>query len=473
LAGAEVARTPEGELPEGVFDLAPDLLPGRKAIVLLPPAETVLTGRVRFDTLVARPDVARVEMRLDGERVETIGRPPFEARIDLGAVPRPRTVEAVALDAEGRELGRDAAVVNAGAGSFRVRLIEPRAADAVGPVDVEAEVDLRPDDHLDRVEIAWNDELVATLYQPPFRQRVRVPADAPVGYVSATAFLADGSTAEDVVFLNGPGGDERVEVRLVELPAVVVDPAGRPVGGLGAADFRVVEESGPQEIAAVHDGSGQPLSVGLLLDSSASMADLMQRTQIAAVDFLYTTLDEGDRAFLVDFDSTPRLAAPLTSDLAALGAAVVDSRADGWTALCDALVFSLVEIQEVRGRRALVVLSDGVGREERVGFATCLRLVRRVGVPIYLVVLDRDGAGARQAEKVEEIAAASGGRVFFVADPERLGGVYRAIGEELARQVLVTYSPDPPPESGSGFRRVTLEVVPPGLTARTVAGYYP
>lgn len=469
----ELARGEGGELPEGVYDLAPDLLPDRKAIVLLRPEGSVLTGRVAFDTLVTRPDVARVELRLDGERVETVGRPPFEARLDLGRTPRPRTVEAIAFDAGGGELGRDSLVVNEGAGSFRVRLIEPRATDAVGPVDVEAEVNLRADDRLDRVEIAWNDELAATLYEPPFRQRIHVPADAPVGYLAVTAHLADGSSAEDVVFLNGPGGDERVEVRLVELPAVVVDPSGRPVRGLGTADFRVSEESRPQPIAAVHDAADMPLSLGLLLDSSASMIDVMQRTQIAAIDFLYTTLGEDDRAFLVDFDSTPRLAQPLTGDLAAIAARVVATRADGYTALCDALVFSLVEMQQVRGRRALVVLSDGVGREERVGFATCLRLVRRVGVPVYMVVLDRDGQSRRQAEKVEQIAAAAGGRVFFVSDLDTLGGVYRAIGEELRSQYLVTYYPQPRADEGADFRRVTVEVTQPGLAARTVAGYYP
>lgn len=473
LGAHETARDERGELPEGVYDLAPDLLAGRKAIVLLRPEGPVLTGRVAFDTLVTRADVAKVEFRIDGERVETVGRPPFETRLDLGRSPRPSTVEAVAFDAGGGELGRDSLVVNEGAGSFGVRLIEPRATDAVGPVDVEAEVNLRADDRLDRVEIAWNDELVATLYEPPFRQRIHAPADAPVGYVAVTAHLDDGSSAEDVVFLNGPGGDERVEVRLVELATVVVDPSGRPVRGLGEADFRVSEESRPQPVAAVHAAADLPLSLGLLLDSSASMADAMQRTQIAAVDFLYTTLGDDDRAFLVDFDSTPRLVQPLTGDLAAVAEGIVATRADGYTALCDALVFSLVEMQQVRGRRALVVLSDGVGREERVGFATCLRLVRRVGVPVYMVVLDRDGRSARQAEKVEQIATAAGGRVFFVSDLDALGGVYRTIGEELRSQYLVAYYPESRAEEGGDFRRVTVEVTQPGLTARTAGGYYP
>ena len=63
--------------------------------------------------------------------------------------------------------------------------------------------------------------------------------------------------------------------------------------------------------------------------------------------------------------------------------------------------------------------------------------------------------------------------MFFVADLDALGGVYRAIGEELRSQYLVTYYPEPRADEGSDFRRVTVEVTQPGLTARTPGGYYP
>jgi len=453
------------------YDLPVDLLPEPKALLLVPPSAEMLTGRVRFEVLVTRPDVAKVEFRVDGARVTTAEHAPYEARIDVGELPRPRTVEAVALDAAGGELGRDSVVVNQGAGSFRVRLIEPRNTDRVGPVDVEAEVSLRPDDELDRVEIAWNNELVATLYAPPFRQRVQVPPESPVGYVAVTAYLADGSSAEDVVFMNGPGGDERVDVELVELYTVVEDPTGRPIRGLTKGDFRVWERNQEQEVAAVKDGSDLPLSLGLLLDSSASMADELRDVEIAAIDFLFLTLGEGDQAMLVDFDSKPRLAQPLTGDLDSVARQVVRLRADGYTALCDALVFSLVQMQTVRGRRALVVFSDGVGREERVGYATCLRLAQQVGLPIYAIVLDRDGNEKTRSEKMDKIAEAVGGRTFYVQSLENLGAVYRAIREELRSQYVVTYYPRN--AGGEDWRPVEVEVRQPGLSARTVSGYWP
>ena len=467
----------ESRVVEG-YDLPVDLLPDAKALVLIPPPGEMITGSARFETLVTRPDVERVEFLLDGQRVGTVRHSPFHAKLDLGELPRARTVEAVAYSAEGEELGRDSVVVNEGSGSFRVRLIEPRRSDLSGPVAVEADVRVPADAEIERVEIAWNDERVATLYAPPFRQRVMVPPEAPVGYIGVTAHLADGSTAEDVIFMNGPGGDERVEVKLVELYTVVGDADGRPVRGLGKADFRVFEEGRRQELADLKDGSELPLSLGLLLDSSASMADDLRQAQIAAIDFLFLTLDVDDQAFVVDFDSEPRLIQPMTGDLAAAGRQLVRPQAGGYTALCDALVYSLVQMQAVRGRRALVVLSDGAGREERVSYATCLRLAQQVGVPIYAIVLDRDGSERERSQRVEKVADAVGGRVFYVQDLENLGGVYRQIREELESQYVLTYYP---PDGGVGdgggeggeFRRVEVEAEPGGLTARTVSGYWP
>ena len=465
--GGDSSRRVEG------YDLPVDLLPEPKALVLVPPSAEMLTGNARFETLVTRPDVDRVEFHLDGETAATARKAPFSARLDLGDLPRPRTVEAVAFDAQGTELGRDSVIVNEGAGgTFRVRLIEPKRPDRVGPVDVEAEVRVPPGAELERVDVAWNDERVATLYAPPFRQRVMVPPESPVGFITVTAHLADGTTAEDVIFMNGPGGDERVEVKLVELYTVVSDPDGRPIRGLTAGDFQVFEEGRRQTVAAVKDGSGLPLSLGLLLDSSASMADDLRQTEIAAIDFLFLTLDrERDRAFLVDFDSEPRLVEPLTGDLDAIGRKLVKLQPGGYTALSDALVYALVQMQSVRGRRALVVLSDGAGREERVGYATCLRLAQQVGVPIYAIVLDRDGKERERSERVESVVRAVGGRVFYVSSLDNLGSVYRTIRDELDRQYVVAYYP--PDGGGDDFRHVEVTVSRPGLSARTVSGYQP
>ena len=493
--GGALATLVEGALPAaveaaGASDAEPaagpaggvlpaDLLPERKAILLLPPGPTVVRGRVALEPVVGSARIVRVEYRLDGEPVASSSRPPFAAKVDFGALPAPHLVEAVGLDAAGLEVGRDALTVNEGVGSFRVRIVEPRSGDRVGPVDVEAEVKVPGGAGLDRVEVLWNGERVATLFEPPFRSRVFVPPDAPVGWIQVVAHRADGTAAEDLVFLNGTGPAERVDVKLVELFTVVEDPTRHPVRGLAQGDFQVFEDGAEQTIADFRPGAEVPLSLGLLIDTSASMTPALRAAQTAAIDFLLLTLEgEEDRAFVVGFDARPLLVQPLTAERDELVDAIASLRAGGTSALCDAVVFSLVQMQRIPGRRALVVLTDGVGREERIDFGTCLRFVQRSGIPIYAVLLAGDdptaaASGGVDTETLGRLVGSVGGRLFLVENPRRLGGVYRAVSEELRSQYLLTYYPRRLAAGDEGWREIEVEVERSGLVARTLAGYYP
>lgn len=468
--------------PAGAGAIPRDLLPGRKAILLVPPPAAVVRGRTLLEPVVADPAIARVEYRLDGEPVATASKPPFSARVDFGALPAPRRVEAVAFAAGGREIGRDALSVNEGVGAFKVRIIEPRAGDRVGAVDVEAEVQVPPGSAaLERVEVLWNGERTATLFEPPFRARVYVPPEAPVGWVAVAAHRADGSVAEDVVFLNGTGPGEEVDVRLVELFTVVEDRMSRPVRGLGEDDFRIFEDGRAQALSDFRDGAEMPLSLALVFDTSASMTPVMRSAQTAAIDFLLLALRPRDRAQVVAFDARPRLVQAPTGDRSELVEAIAGLQPRGTSALCDALVFTLVQMQRIPGRRALVVLTDGVGRDERVDFSTCLRFVQRSGVPIYAILLAGDdptaaGSGGVDADKLGRLVAAVGGRLFVTGGAAGLGAVYRTVIEELRSQYLLTYYPEGVALGAAaegGWREIEVDVDRPGLVARTLAGYYP
>ncbi len=495
--GGAVAAVVEGELPAavaaaGASDAAAtagipetgipaDLLPDRKAIVLLPPEEPVVRGRVLIEPVIASPRVAQVDYLLDGRLVDTAQKPPFASRVDFGEMPSPRLIEVVALDAAGVELGRDGYTVNEGVGPFRVRIIEPRSGERVGAVDVEAEVKVPGGPaQLDRVEVLWNGQRVATLYEPPYRARVYVPPDAPVGYVAVQAHLVIGDVAEDLVFLNGTGPGERVDVKLVELFTVVEDPAERPVRGLGRAEFAVYEDGDEQDLADFREGAEMPLALGLVMDTSASMTPSLRAAQAAAIDFTLLALSrEEDRAFVVAFDSRPELVQPLTAERDRLVEAIAGLRPGGVSALCDALVFSLVQMQRIPGRRALVVITDGVGREERVDFGTCQRFVQRSGVPLYAILLAGDDPtaarhGGIDVETLGRLTGSVGGRLFVADRLDRLGGVYRAVIEELRSQYLLTYYPlRAAAGPDEGWREVEVDVARPGLVARTLAGYYP
>ncbi|HEX2254555.1 MAG TPA: VWA domain-containing protein, partial [Thermoanaerobaculia bacterium] len=460
---------------EGRWNAAAGLLPGPKTVHLLRPDEGMLRGRVRFDA-VADPRVARVDFLLDGRRQAADAAAPFSAVLGLGRLPLPRRVEVVALDAEGTELGRDLMVVNQGGRAFRVRITEPDGARAVGAVDVAAAVEVPDGRRLDRVEIFWNETLAATLFHPPFRHRLVVPPERPEGYLRAVAHLADGASTEDAVYLNGPVAAERVDVRLTELFVVVTDGSGRPVRGLEAEDFEVREDGRRQDLADFGDAADLPLTVGLAIDSSASMFVKLPAVADAALGFLDGLVPGRDRAFLVDFDDEPRLLAGPTPDLDLLRGAGEALVPGGRTSLWQAIVYSLVQLQGAPGRRALIVYSDGADQDQDFSYRTALAFARRAGVPVYVIVANEEAVRTGGLDfgfptfgsRLEGLVAATGGRVWLVRRTDDLAAVYQAIQHELAAQYRLAYYPE---GDAAGWRRLEVDVRGRGLTARTVSGY--
>ena len=147
-------------------------------------------------------------------------------------------------------MATDEVLLNAGPHHFSVRLIEPqRGGRYTQSVRARAEVELPEGEPLERVEFYLNETLMATLYQPPFVQPIAIPPKQELAYVRAVAYLDDGSSTEDLVFVNSPDPLDEVQVDFVELYTSVFDSKGHPVdSGLALEDF-VVEEDG---IAADH-----------------------------------------------------------------------------------------------------------------------------------------------------------------------------------------------------------------------------
>ena len=460
----------------GGWDVASGLLPGPRAVNLLRPRGAMLTGDVRMQA-VADPAVAKVEFFVDGRRRDTVRQAPFATVLDFGRLPLARRVEAVGFAADGHELGRDTLLLNTGGGRLRVRIAEPRGPKAVGAVDVALDVQLPEGEALDRVDLYWRDQAVAKLFQPPFRYRLRIPQNDAEGFLRAVVHLADGSQAEDVVYLNGPLAGERIDVQLTELYVVVTDRDGRPVRGLGRDDFVVREEGEEQAVETFSDAGDLPITVGLAIDSSASMFVKLPEVEAAAASFLGELHAGRDRAFLVDFDDDVRLAAAPTRDLAAVRLAGSNLTADGHTSLWKAIVYSLVQIQGAPGRKALIVYSDGADEDDDFPFRNALDFARQVGVPIYVIVSNDEAVrtggipigfpslGRRLQRLTDEV----GGRVWLVRRGDDLTEVYRRIREELSAQYLLGYYPR---RGGwGGWRRVDVDVRRRGLEARTLAGY--
>ncbi|KAB2961930.1 MAG: VWA domain-containing protein [Thermoanaerobaculia bacterium] len=442
-------------------------------IRILRPAGEMQAGLVRFDTLSTGAAISEVQFALDGRPILRKNRPPFSVELDLGEVPRTRTLTATAYDANGRELASDEAQLNTSAHRFGVRLIEPRRGRRYeASLRAEAEVEVPEDATLERVEFFLNETPVATLYQPPFTQPLVLPPKEQVAYVRVVAHLADGNSTEDLVFVNAPEGLEEMEVQFVELYTTVVDRDQRPVTGLPVEAFRVAEDGVPQTLARFEPLENLPIHVAVLLDTSASMEPSLDLARAAALRFFEEAIRARDRAALVPFNDRPHLAVRMTNRLTELAGGLAGLKAERGTSIYDSVVFALFYFNGLKGQRALLVLSDGKDENSRFTFDQTLDFARRAGVAIYTIGLDIPRSQFDTRKVLKTLADETGGRSFFVKSAEELGPVYSAVQQELRSRYLLAY------QSGNAardlkFRTVEVQVDRPGLEAKTMRGYYP
>jgi Ca-activated chloride channel homolog len=476
------ASRPESGLPEvtAALDAARESLATDDATLrLVPPPGETATGGVRVEARVTGEAIRKVAFTLDGKALLTKTHPPYSVDLALGALPTPHTVRAVGLDGAGREVATDELVLNGAPQRFAVRLREPRRGETHARLGetlrIRTELQVPDGQTLDRVEIYFDDRRAAMIFQPPFALSLPLPAPAP-RYVRALAYLADGSTAEDLVLLNAPGYQENLDVPLVEVYAAVKDSQGRPVLDLKREDFRILDGGVPQQIVRFERVSDLPVSVALLIDTSASMVKSLPEAQRAALGFLQATLSPRDRAALIPFSESPRLAVKLTNDLPTLAGALAGLQAERGTALWDSLVFGLHYLQGGlqggRGQRALLLLTDGGDRSSRFSFDEALEFARRSGVALYTVGLAVSKLDIEVRKHLARLAEETGGRSFFPDAASDLAGVYASIQEELRSRYLLVYQPASPPRPGE-YRPVAVQLDRPGVTVEALRGYYP
>ncbi|RPH53852.1 VWA domain-containing protein, partial [bacterium] len=339
-----------------------------------------------------------------------------------------------------------------------------------GPTLAKAEIVVPDGRRLESVEFRVNDKTVATLTAPPWEARV-TPTGEDLVYLTVVATLDDGSTAEAVRYLKAPEYVEEVEVNLVELYVAVTDRSGGLVRDLQQGDFDVLEAGKPQEITKFELVDNLPLTLGVLLDTSGSMAGSLVETQRAASDFLESVMRPRDRAFAVSFARRPRLEMPPTDDTGAVVRAIAELQAVGDTALHDALIQSLYYFRGIQGQRALVLLSDGDDNASYMPYKDALDYARRSGVAVYVIGFNLGAFETGLRRKLAEIAGETGGRVFWASKAEELTGIYKEIENELRSRYLVAFYATGEAGKG-GFREVEVKVKKGSLKARTARGYY-
>ncbi|MCE2560141.1 MAG: VWA domain-containing protein [Acidobacteria bacterium] len=433
-------------------------------VQLLEPPGELQTGLVRFDTL-ATGDIAEMRFWLDGNQVARKRSAPFSVELDLGSVPRVHVLRATAHDEDGAEVASDEISLNSGRNRFALRFAEYEG-------EVQVEVDLAvPDGSLvERLELFLNDEPVATLYQDPFSQRVELPPGDEITYLRAAAYLVDGNSTDAVVYVNAPDYLEIVDIQYVELYASALRRSGRPYEDLQPDEVTILEDGTPQDILRFQRVTDLPVHLQVMLDVSASMVDRLGTAREAALGLFQSEITPRDRAALVTFNDHPYLASDFTNDPAKLAGSLAGLKAERGTALYDALVFGLYYLNGIKGQRALLLLSDGKDESSRFSFDQALEYAQRSGVAIYAIGLGRQTGPAKRA--LSRLAERTGGSSFFISSVGELAGVYGHILGELRSRYLITYQ-STNTTGDRRFREVEVDADVPGVSIRTLKGYYP
>jgi Ca-activated chloride channel family protein len=254
-------------------------------------------------------------------------------------------------------------------------------------------------------------------------------------------------------------------VNTVEVYAAVVGPDGRPVSGLTRDDFTVFDDGRPQAVTTFAEADF-PLSVAIGIDRSFSMTTRLPTAKSGARTFL-GQLRPDDQAMLVAIGSAVDTIAPLSTGRDAQFSAVDSLQPWGTTGLHDAIIQSIDAIQAARGRRALVLLSDGQDRYSQASADAAIEHARRSDVMIYPVAL-----GGRRPELFADLAALTGGRSFNARTAADVDTAMRAVAAELHHQYLLGYAPSRAIVAGRPeWRTIQVRVREAGVTVRTRAGY--
>lgn len=445
----------------------------------------MVAGSRRVDVRTRGP-VSAVRFFLDGELAASDAAAPFSATVDFGAAPLQHTLRVLGYGASGERIASDERVVNAGLQKLDVELgVEEHASD----VDVGLELQQPIGSSLDRIEIFQGgagdsgESLVARFFEPPYETVVRARG-VRGEYLRAVVTLEDGRTTEDVRVLDDDIAD-RVEVDAVELYATVTDRRGHFLDGLESADFSVLENGAEQRVQELALSTDSELSLLFLVDLSGSMARQAELLRASMADSLARFLRPGDRASILAFRGQVEILVPLTEDLARLRQVRFDAAPEGGTALYDALYLALGYLDGLEGKKALVLVSDGLDGGSQLGAQAVLEYAQSTGISIYVLGLGaadllRDRLGQNPAtafgrqhavRTLERLAVDTGGLGFLLRTGGGLAPALASIEVDLRSQYRIVYQST---NEGRGLRRIDVRLAEGRRgRVRTRTAYYP
>src|SRR5947209_4507527 len=323
-----------------------------------------------------------------------------------------------------------------------------------------------------------------------------------------------------------PTATYSVKVKVVNMLATVRDKHGQIIRSLTKDDFTLEEDGRPQTIRYFTRETDMPLTLGLLVDTSRSQLRLLDEERTASHSFLDQMLRENkDNAFLIHFDSQVELLQDATGSRQKLEQALADvnmsreeqpvsgspgswpgggghrhgggggSSAAAGTLLYDAVFLASDELmKKEQGRKALIILSDGMDQGSKLSLETAIAAAQRADTMVYSILFadpqfynqgpfggwggHRGGWGRFPQEDhpngkhiVEKLATDTGGRFFEVGKKQSIEQIYAQIQEELRNQYSIGYTPDRP-NPGSGYHKLHLAAKQKDMIVQTRDGYY-
>jgi|SRR5689334_15523610 len=266
-------------------------------------------------------------------------------------------------------------------------------------------------------------------------------------------------------------------VDLVVLHVSVTDEHGQFVPGLSEENFRVFEDDSQQKIAVLRQ-EDTPVSMGLLIDNSGSMADKREKVNAAALTFVKTSNPE-DEVFVAHFNDKYFFDRDFTNNVGELKKALEQADPDSSTALYDATASSLDHLRSgYLDKKVLLIVSDGEDNSSHQSLEAALQDAQRSNALIYAIGLLREEkpeSAERDRQALLALARATGGSALFPENLEDVESTCMQMARDIRHQYTLAYYPTNMRKDGS-FRSLRVQVIPPAgkgtISARTRTGYY-
>jgi Ca-activated chloride channel family protein len=258
----------------------------------------------------------------------------------------------------------------------------------------------------------------------------------------------------------------------VSLFVTVADAKLRLVPDLVQGDFEVLDNGKPQPIV-FFENQTQPITVVVMLDTSASMTGVISLLRAATEQFLIRMLPD-DRGKVGAFNDKIELTAEFTGDRDDLIAAVKDLDYGNATRLWDAVGASLDELQGIEGRRVILVFSDGEDTASRARLGQVVERARAEEVMVYAIGLEVEYFnGARMVRSTPDgglrrLAEETGGGYFELEKSADLAPTFTRVAQELHSQYVVGFTPT---NLDGRVHKLGVRVLKDGMTARARRSY--